>query len=135
MAKVVRVITPFFFSENEPYMIVYFVEEFENKFRTAACSNPRYIVVYDVRKIYPDLTTFEAKESFLEEMKIGHREEINLREFSISDLTNNKYSSVISRNGKEQFFRIGYYDSFDERETAKKILNLFIKHRVLEFGD
>ena len=135
MAKVVNVITPFFFSENEPYMIVYFVEEFENKFRTAACSNPRYMVVYDVRKIYPDLTTFEAKESFLEEMKIGHREEINLREFSISDLTNNKYSSVISRNGKEQSFRIGYYDNFDERETAKKILNLFIKHRVLEFGD
>lgn len=135
MAKVVNVITPFFFSENEPYMIVYFVEEFENKFRTAACSNPRYMVVYDVRKIYPDLTTFEAKESFLEEMKIGHREEINLREFSISDLTNNKYSSVISRNGKEQSFRIGYYDNFDERETAKKILNLFIKHRVLEFAD
>ena len=116
-------------------MIVYFVEEFENKFRTAACSNPRYMVVYDVRKIYPDLTTFEAKESFLEEMKIGHREEINLREFSISDLTNNKYSSVISRNGKEQSFRIGYYDNFDERETAKKILNLFIKHRLLELGD
>lgn len=135
MAKVVNVITPFFFSENEPYMIVYFVEEFENKFRTAACSNPRYMVVYDVRKIYPDLTTFEAKESFLEEMEIGHREEINLREFSISDLTNNKYSSVISRNGKEQSFRIGYYDNFDERETAKKILNLFIKHRVLEFAD
>lgn len=135
MAKVVNVITPFFFSENEPYMIVYFVEEFENKFRTAMLSNPRYMVVYDVRKIYPDLTTFEAKESFLEEMKIGHREEINLREFSISDLTNNKYSSVISRNGKEQSFRIGYYDNFDERETAKKILNLFIKHRVLEFGD
>ena len=135
MAKVVNVITPFFFSENEPYMIVYFVEEFENKFRTAACSNPRYMVVYDVRKIYPDLTTFEAKESFLEEMKIGHREEINLREFSISGLTNNKYSSVISRNGKEQSFRIGYYDNFDERETAKKILNLFVKHGVLTLCD
>ena len=135
MAKVVNVITPFFFSENEPYMIVYFVEEFENKFRTAACSNPRYMVVYDVRKIYPDLTTFEAKESFLEEMEIGHREEINLREFSISDLTNNKYSSVISRNGKEQSFRIGYYDNFDERETAKKILNLFVKHGVLTLCD
>jgi len=135
MAKVVNVITPFFFSENEPYMIVYFVEEFEKKFRTAACSNPRYMVVYDVRKIYPDLTTFEAKESFLEEMKIGHREEINLREFSISDLTNNKYSSVISRNGKEQSFRIEYYDNFDERETAKKILNLFVKHGVLTLCD
>ena len=135
MAKVVNVITPFFFSENDPYMIVLFVEEFENKFRTATCSNPRYMVVYDVRKVYPKLTAFEAKESFINEMRIGHSEEINLREFSISDLTNNKYSSVISRNGKEQSFRIGYYDNFDERETAKKILNLFIKHRVLEFGD
>lgn len=135
MAKVVKVITPFFFSENEPYMIVLFVEEFENKFITAMCSNPRYIAIYDVHKFHPELNVFEAKESFLEEMKIGHREEINLREFSISDLTNNKYSSIISRNGKEQSFRIGYYDNFDERETAKKILNLFIKHRVLEFGD
>ncbi len=137
MAKVVNVITPFFFSENEPYMIVYFVEEFENKFRTAMLSNPRYIVVYDVRKIYPDLTTFEAKESFLEEMKIGHREEINLREFSISDLTDNEYTSVrySATYSKEQDFRIGVYDNYNERETAKKVLNLFLKHHLIRFCD
>lgn len=137
MAKVVNVITPFFFSENEPYMIVYFVEEFENKFRTAMLSNPRYIVVYDVRKIYPDLTTYEAKESFLEEMKIGHREEINLREFSISDLTNNEYTSVrySATNSKEQDFRIGVYDGYNERETAKKVLNLFLKHHMIRLCD
>lgn len=137
MAKVVNVITPFFFSENEPYMVVYFVEEFENKFRTAACSNPRYMVVYDVRKIYPDLTTFEAKESFLEEMRVGQSEEINLRKFTISDLTDNEYTSVrySATNSKEQDFRIGVYDNFDKRETAKKILNLFVKHGVLTLCD
>ena len=114
MAKVVNVITPFFFSENEPYM-----------------------VVYDVRKIYPDLTTFEAKESFLEEMRVGQSEEINLRKFTISDLTDNEYTSVrySATNSKEQDFRIGVYDNFDKRETAKKILNLFVKHGVLTLCD
>lgn len=131
MAIVVKVTTPFFFSENEPYMIVLFVKEFKNKFKTAALSNPRYVVVYDMQKIYPELSVFAAKERFIEEMRIGHSEELNLHDFAVSDLTNNKYSSVISRNGKEQFFRIGCYDNFDEHKTAVKILDLFVKHRVL----
>ena len=137
MAKIAKVITPVFFSEKEPYMIVLFVEEFENKFRTAVCSNPHYIVVYDVRKIYPELTIFEAKKCFIEEMRIGHREEINLRKFAISDLTNNEYSSVCfsSTYGKEEYFRIAIYDNFDERETAKMVLNLFVKHRLLRLSD
>ena len=137
MALVSKVITPFFFSEKEPYMFVLFVEEFENKFRTAVCSNPRYIVVYDVRKIYPELTISEAKKCFTEEMRVGHREEINLRKFTISDLTNNEYSSVqfSSTYGKEECFRIGTYDNFDERETAKMILNLLVKHRLLRLSN
>ena len=137
MAKVVNVITPFFFSENEPYMIVLFIEEFENKFRTAACSNPRYWAVYNVKKIYLELTVYEAKIRFIEEMRVGQSEEINLRKFTISDLTDNEYTSVSysATNSKEQDFRIGVYDDYNERETAKKILNLFVKHRLLELGD
>ena len=138
MALVSKVITPFFFSEKEPYMFVLFVEEFENKFRTAVCSNPRYIAVYDVRKyIYPKLTISEAKNCFTEEMRVGHREEINLREFTISDLTNNEYSSVrfSSTYAKEEYFRVAIYDNFDERETAKMILNLLVKHRLLRLSN
>lgn len=137
MAKVVNVITPFFFSENEPYMIVLFVEEFENKFRTAMSSNPRYIVVYDVRKIYPDLNTFEAKESFLEEMEIGHREEIYLHEFSISDLTDGKHSSIrgYSFSGYETHFRVGSYYVDNARETAKEILHFCINHKIYKWDD
>lgn len=137
MAKVVNVITPSFFSEEEPYMIVLYIEEFENKFRTAAHTNPRYFTVYDVRKIYPDLTAFEAKECFKEEMRIGHREEIKLHKFTISDLTDNQYSFVqfLSKYDTEKYFRIAIYKSFDERATAKKVLNLFIKHRLLILSD
>ena len=137
MAKVVRVITPIFFSENEPYVIVLFVEEFENKFRTAMCSNPRYIAIYDVHKFHPELNVFEAKERFMEEMRVGQSEEINLREFTISDLTDNEYTSVrySATYSKEQDFRIGVYDNYNERETAKKVLNLFLKHHLLRLCD
>jgi len=137
MAKVVKVITPVFFSEKEPYMVVLFVEEFENKFRTAMCSNPRYIAIYDVHKFHPELNVFEAKERFMEEMRVGQSEKINLRIFTISNLTDNEYTSVrySATNSKEQDFRIGVYDDYNERETAKKILNLFVKHRLLELGD
>ena len=137
MAKVVNVITPFFFSENEPYMIVYFVEEFENKFRTAMCSNPRYIAIYNVHEFQPELNIFEAKERFMEEMRVGQSEEINLREFTISDLTNNEYTSVrySATYSKEQDFRIGVYDNYNERETAKKVLNLFLKHNMIRLCD
>jgi len=130
MAKVVRVITPMFFSENEPYVIVLFVEEFENKFITAMCSNPRYIAIYDVHKFHPELNV-------LEEMRVGQSEEINLREFTISDLTNNEYTSVrySATNSKEQDFRIGVYDGYNERETAKKVLNLFLKHHMIRLCD
>ena len=137
MAKVVKVITPVFFSEKEPYMVVLFVEEFENKFRTAMCSNPRYIAIYDVHKFHPELNVFEAKERFMEEMRVGQSEEINLREFTISDLTNNEYTSVrySATNSKEQDFRIGVYDGYNERETAKKVLNLFLKHHMIRLCD
>lgn len=137
MAKVVKVITPVFFSENEPYVIVLFVEEFENKFRTAMCSNPRYIAIYDVHKFHPELNVFEAKERFMEEMRVGQSEEINLRIFTISNLTDNEYTSVrySATNSKEQDFRIGVYDDYNERETAKKVLNLFIKHHLVRLCD
>ena len=137
MAKVVRVITPVFFSENEPYVIVLFVEEFENKFRTAMCSNPRYIAIYDVHKFHPELNVFEAKERFMEEMRVGQSEEINLREFTILDLTDNEYTSVrySATYSKEQDFRIGVYKGYNERETAKKVLNLFLKHHMIRLCD
>ena len=137
MAKVVRVITPVFFSENEPYVIVLFVEEFENKFRTAMCSNPRYIAIYDVHKFHPELNVFEAKERFMEEMRVGQSEEINLREFTILDLTDNEYTSVrySATYSKEQDFRVGVYEGYNERETAKKVLNLFLKHHMIRLCD
>ena len=137
MAKVVRVITPMFFSENEPYVIVLFVEEFENKFITAMCSNPRYIAIYNVHEFQPELNIFEAKERFMEEMRVGQSEEINLREFTISDLTDNEYTSVrySATYSKEQDFRIGVYDNYNERETAKKVLNLFLKHNMIRLCD
>lgn len=98
MAIVSKVITPLFFSEKEPYMIVLFVEESENqsvnKFKIAALSTPRYLTIYDVRKLYPELTVYEAKSLFIKEMNVGRREEINLHEFTISELTAGKHFSV-----------------------------------------
>ena len=70
MALVSKVLTPFFISEKDPYMLVFFIEEFESSFRTGSCENSRYMQVYDLRKIYPELTNvYDVKNRFVEEMK------------------------------------------------------------------
>lgn len=120
MAIVYKVKTPLFFSEEEPYMFVFFVEEYDNKFRNGACDSPRYMQVYDLRKIYPELKAVEeAKNRFVEEMKVGNREPITLHEFTIFDLTDGKHSFVRSTfYGKETHLWVGVYDNNNERVVA-----------------
>ncbi|MBR3625853.1 MAG: hypothetical protein IKN48_05885 [Bacteroidaceae bacterium] len=140
MAIVSKVITPHFYSEKEPYMIVLFVEESENqtvnKFKIATLSTPRYLTIYDVRKLYPELTTYEAVIRFKEEMKVGNHEPINLHTFKISDLTDGEHLYIRSSSvyGKETDLRVAIYDIFDKRETAKKILAFCIKHQIFAWS-
>lgn len=138
MAIVSKVLTPRFFSEREPYVFVFFVEEFESHFRTGSCANPRYMQVYDLKKIYPEITNvYEAKTRFVEEMEVGNREPINLHEFKISDLTNGKHSVVrySYTNNEETHLRVGVYGDDNAREVAKKMLVFCIKHRFFEWDD
>ena len=138
MAIVSKVITPFFFCENKPYMVVFFVEEFENRFQTGSCENPRYIQVYDVKKLYPELANvYEAKTRFIKEMKVGNREPINLHEFMISDLTDGEHLFIRGSyiNGKETHLRVGVYDYNNEREVAKRMLSFCIIHGIFKWDD
>ena len=136
MATVAKVIAPPFYCEKEPYIIVFFVEETENKFKIAALSTPRYLTIYDVRKLYPELNAYEAVIRFKEEMKVGNHEPINLHTFKISDLTDGEYLYIRSSSvyGKETHLRVAIYDFFDERETAKKILYFCIKHQIFAWS-
>ena len=120
MATVAKVIAPPFYCEKEPYIIVFFVEETENKFKIAALSTPRYLTIYDVRKLYPELTTYEAVIRFKEEMKVGNHEPINLHTFKISDLTDGEhlYIRSFSVYGKETDLRVAIYDIFDKRDSV-----------------
>ena len=137
MALVSKVITPFFFSEKEPYMIVLFKKDSVNKFQAVACSSPCYRQIYDLRKIYPDLTdVYEAKTCFMEEMKVGRHEPINLFDFTISDLTDGKHLAIrgYSFFEYETLFRVGsYYDN--ARETAKEILYFCVNHKIYKWDD
>jgi hypothetical protein len=138
MAIVSKVITPLFFSEKEPYMFVRFVEEFESRFRTGSCENPSYIQVYDLMKIYPDLkNVYEAKTRFIEEMKVGNHEPVNLHEFKISDLTNGNHLAIRGSysNNKETHLRVGVYDDNNEREVAVRMLYFCIDHRFFKWDD
>lgn len=138
MALVSKVLTPFFFSEKEPYMIVFFNKEYDFRFRTGACENQKYMQVYDLRKIYPELTNvYEAQTRFVEEMKVGNHEPINLHEFKISDLTNGIHLTVrVSYSyGKEAYLRVGVYDNNNEREVAKRMLEFCIEHRFFKWDD
>ena len=136
MAIVAKVIAPPFYCEKEPYIIVFFVEEAENKFKIAVLSTPRYLTIYDVRKLYPELTAYEAVIRFKEEMKVGNHEPINLHTFKISDLTDGEHLYIRSSSvyGKETHLRVAIYDFFDERETAKKILYFCIKHQIFAWS-
>lgn len=138
MALVSKVITPFFFSEKEPYMIVLFKKDSVNKFQAAACSSPCYRQIYDLRKIYPDITdVYEAQTRFKEEMKVGHHEAINLFEFSISDLTDGKYFAIRSTSVREieTQFRVGSYDVNNGRMVAKEILYFCVNHKIYKWDD
>jgi len=137
MAIVSKVITPIFFSQKEPYMIVLFVEEYENRFQIGAADNPRYMQVYDLQMIYPELESiYEAKKLFIEEMKVGNREPIKLCDFTISDLTDGKHTSILSMShGKETYLRVGVYDNNNEREVAKRMLEFCIEHRFFKWDD
>lgn len=138
MAVVSKVITPFFFSEKEPYMIVLFKKDSVNIFQAGACSSPHYIQIYDLRKIYLDITdVYEAQTRFKEEMKVGHHEAINLFEFTISDLTDGKYFAIRSTSVREieTQFRVGSYDVNKGRVVAKEILLFYINHRLFEYVD
>ena len=136
MAIVAKVIAPPYYCEKEPYIIVFFVEEAENKFKIAVLSTPRYLTIYDVRKLYPELTAYEAVIRFKEEMKVGNHEPINLHTFKISDLTDGEHLYIRSSSvyGKETHLRVAIYDFFDERETAKKILYFCIKHQIFAWS-
>ncbi|MBO4841030.1 MAG: hypothetical protein J5524_09000 [Bacteroidaceae bacterium] len=137
MALVSKVITPFFFSEKEPYMFVLFIKESENKFQAGACLNPRYLQIYDLRKIYPDISDiYEAQTYFKEEMEVGRHEPIDLFDFTISDLTDGKHSAIrgYSFFEYETHFRVGsYYDN--ARETAKEILHFCVNHKIYKWYD
>lgn len=65
MAIVSKVITPLFFSQEEPYVVVLFAEKYENRFQIGAANSPfRYMQVYDLQKIYPELeSVYEAKKT------------------------------------------------------------------------
>ena len=72
MAIVAKVLTPDFFSKDEPYKFVFFVEELKPIYRSGACTNPRYMQVYDLRLIYPEASdVYEAKTLFMEEITNG----------------------------------------------------------------
>lgn len=138
MALVSKVLTPPFFSEKNPYMLVFFSEEFESIFRTGSCENPRYMQVYDLRKIYPELlNVYDAKNRFVEEMKVGNHESINLYEFKIYDLTNGEHSSVrcTSVFSKETSLRVGVYEGNDEKIVAKRMLDFCIEHRFFKWDN
>lgn len=137
MAIVSKVTTPLFFSQEEPYMVVHFVEEYDNRFQIGAGDSPRYMQVYDLQKIFPKLeSVYEAKKQFIEEMKVGNREPIKLRDFTISDLTDGKHTSVISMlHGKETYFRVGVYDNNNERDVAKRMLDFCIEHRFFKWDN
>ena len=138
MAIVSNVLTPHFFSEQEPYMFVFFVEEYESVFRTGACDNPLYMQVYDLRKIYPELSNvYEAKRRFIVEMTIGNHEQIKLFEFKISDLTDGKHLSIryTTQYGNETYLRVGVYDGNDEHTVAKRMLDFCIAHNFFKWDD
>ena len=137
MAIVSKVIMPRFFSQKEPYMIVLFVEEYENRFQIGACDGPRYMQVYDLQKIYPELeNVYEAKKRFIEEMKVGNREPIKLYDFTISDLTDGNHTSVQSMfSSKETHLRVGVYDNNNERVVAKRMLYFCIDHSLFKWND
>jgi len=138
MARVSKVITPFFFSEKEPYMIVLFKKDSVNKFQAGACKSLHYIQIYDLRKIYPDITdVYEAKTCFIEEMKVGNHEAINLFDFTISDLTDGKYFAIRSTSVREteNHFRVGSYDANNGRVVAKEILYFCVNHKIYKWDD
>lgn len=137
MAIVCKVITPLFFSPKEPYMIVLFVEEYENILQIGACDSPRYMQVYDVQKIYPKIgNVYEAQKRFVEEMKVGNREPIKLYDFTISDLTDGYYTSVQSMfSSKETHLRVGVYENNNERDVAKRMLSFCIDYSLFKWND
>ena len=138
MAIVAKVLTPDFFSKDEPYMFVFFVEELKPIYRSGACTNPRYMQVYDLRLIYPEASdVYEAKTLFMEEITKGFREAIKLHEFKISDLTNGKHTSVHNSylDGTETHMRVGVYDGYNALGVAKKILYFCIEHRFFRWDD
>lgn len=136
MATVYKVTTPSFFSDKEPYMIVHFVKDYKNRFRIGALDSPYYIQVYDLRKIYPEAkNVYDAKKRFVEEVKVGNYEPINLYEFAISDLTDGKHSYI--QEGvfckKESQLRVGVYDNNNERDVAKRMLSFGINHKLFKW--
>lgn len=135
MAIVSKVTTPLFFSQEEPYMVVHFVEEYDNRFQIGAGDSPRYMQVYDLQKIFPKLeSVYEAKKQFIEEMKIGNREPIKLCDFTISDFKDGKHTSVLSMShGKETYLRVGVYDNNNERDVAKRMLDFCIEHSFFKW--
>lgn len=47
-------------------MVVLFAEKYENRFQIGAANSPRYMQVYDLQKIYPELeSVYEAKKNSL----------------------------------------------------------------------
>lgn len=138
MALVSKVITPFFFSEKEPYMIVLFKKDSVNKFQAAACSSPCYRQIYDLRKIYPDISDiYDAKTCFMEEMEVGRQEPIHLFDFTISDLTDGKHFAIRSTSVREieTQFRVGSYDVNNGRMVAKEILYFCVNHKIYKWDD
>lgn len=77
-----------------------------------------------------------AKKLFIEEMKVGNREPIKLCDFTISDLTDGKHTSILSMShGKERYLRVGVYDNNNERNVAKRMLEFCIEHRFFKWDD
>ena len=91
-----------------------------------------------MRKIYPELiNVYEAQTRFIEEMKVGNHEPINLHEFNISDLTNGIHLTVRASYSyeKEAYLRVGVYDNNIEREVAKRMLDFCIEHRFFKWDN
>ena len=140
MAIISNVIVPPFFSEKRPFVLVQFIEEFENPLQTAITSNPPYFNFFNVKKLYPNFVYIhDAVELFKKEYHKGYREDIKLYKFSIKDLTQGLHTKIEYLNTHNRYvndnIRIATYEWLEPRHAAQEILEFCIENRFFDWND
>jgi len=140
MAVVIKTEKDAMFSSERPYMVVTYVRDYNSRLAIGAVANAKYETKYDLRLGYPQFWHKEtlyydaeaAASLFTEEFPIGSKENVNLFDFTIKELTDSKHIAIKDHYSQltKDIWHVACY--YTEKEIAKKIALKEIESKICE---